>query len=135
MNSEEKNRKQREYRKINNNICTKKYEKTKKGFLMRLYRNIKSRISGIQKEKYHLYKGKKLDISKEDFYNWALANPVFHSLYEDYVLSNYEQKLAPSIDRIDSSLGYIFTNIEFVTHSENSRRGNLSRRINENSFT
>ena len=39
-----KNEKQRLSRKLNNNLHTKKYEKTKKGFLVRLYRNMLSRV-------------------------------------------------------------------------------------------
>ena len=45
--NEEHNRKRRE-------ICNR-YEKTPKGFLMRLYRNMKSRVKGVQQAKHHLY--------------------------------------------------------------------------------
>lgn len=104
----------------------KKYEKTPNGFIMRLYRNMKSRISGVQVQKHHLYKGKEL-LSKEDFYSWAKSNPKFWELYEVYKNSGYDRKLAPSVDRVDSSKGYMLDNMEFVTHSENSRRGTASR--------
>lgn len=118
--------KQREYRKHTGNKVTKIYEKTKQGFLMRLYRNMKSRVNGIQKAKYHLYKDKYL-MPEVEFYDWALRNSTFHTLFEAYELSGYERKLAPSVDRIDSSLGYEFENIEFVTMSENSRRSNVNK--------
>jgi hypothetical protein len=121
-----KNLKQREYRAKNNNKETKKYEKTKKGFLMRLYRNMQSRINGVQKLKAHLYNGKSL-IDRQTFYEWATSNNSFYILFDAYELSNYDRKLAPSVDRIDSKIGYELNNIEFVTHSENSRRGALSR--------
>jgi hypothetical protein len=127
-----KNERQRERRRITGNEGTKKYEKTVNGFLMRLYRNMKSRISGIQREKFHLYKGKSLDICKDDFYTWAKGNSTFNSLFDAYVLSGYDQKLAPSVDRIDSSLGYCFGNVEWVTHSVNSQRGVIQRYKNEN---
>jgi len=42
---------QREYRKANGNASTKKYERTKKGKLMRTYRNMESRAKGIVKGK------------------------------------------------------------------------------------
>lgn len=106
-------------------ICNK-YEKTKKGFLMRLYRNMKSRIEGVQWQKHHLYAGKKL-LPKVEFYEWAIASPEFHSLFAAYEASGYERKLAPSADRKDSSVGYAISNLEWTTHSENSRRGNVSR--------
>lgn len=117
---------QREQRKRNGNKYTKKYEKTQSGFLMRLYRNMQSRITGVQYKKHHLYTGKSL-LPRETFYAWAKQHPVFLSLWTVYEQSDYEQKLAPSVDRIDSSVGYELENMEWVTHSENSRRGSLSR--------
>jgi hypothetical protein len=119
---EEERRRQREYRKNNGNIVTKRYEKTKNGFLMRLYRNMTSRFAGIQKQKHHLYEGKTL-MPKEQFYEWAKSSDKFHSLFAIWEDSGYDRKLTPSVDRIDSSRGYEFDNIEWVTHSENSRRG------------
>lgn len=117
---------QREYRKRNNNIHTRVYEKTVSGFLMRLYRNMESRIKGVQKIKFHLYENKYL-IPREEFYNWAKDNQKFLELYKEYIESGFERKLAPSVDRIDSSKGYELDNIEWVTMSENSRRGAVSR--------
>jgi hypothetical protein len=66
----DKNEKQRLYREKTNNSISKKYEKTPNGFLMRMYRNMKSRVSGVQIQKFHLYEGKEL-LGKEDFYAWA----------------------------------------------------------------
>ena len=113
---------QRERRRLTGNAVTKKYEKTKKGKLMRLYRNMQSRVNGNQKAKHHLYEGKYL-LGKEDFYEWAMSCPEFHRLYDEWVASDYDRKLTPSVDRIDSSKGYEVSNMEWVTHSENSRRG------------
>lgn len=126
MDRETKNRLQRERRLKSNNAETKRYEKTINGFLMRLYRNMKSRISGVQKEKYHLYEGKEL-LSKDEFYEWAKSNDTFLALFDEYKKNEYDRRLAPSVDRIDSSKGYELSNMEFVTHSENSRRGSLSK--------
>lgn len=112
---------------IADNYCIyKRYEKTENGFLMRIYRNMKSRITGIQKQKAHLYVGKYL-LPKEDFYAWAKNSSEFKSLFKKYEESKYDRKLAPSVDRIDSSKGYEISNMEWVTHSENSRRGNFNR--------
>ena len=116
---------QRNYRKITCNSNTHKYEKTIPGFLMREYRNMQSRIMGIQKNKAHLYKGKEL-LTRTAFYEWANGSPEFHSLFNIYEKSGYMMKLCPTVDRIDSSAGYSLENMEWVTHSENSRRGNLS---------
>lgn len=112
--------------KITNNEVTRKYEKTKKGFLMRLYRNMKSRIEGVNRAKFHLYAGCYL-LPKETFYKWSLASEVFHQLFDEWEQSGYERKLAPSVDRIDSLRGYELDNMEWVTMSENSRRGSLNK--------
>lgn len=120
------NEKQRIYRDKTNNSTTKRYEKTKGGFLMRMYRNMKSRVNGIQKKKHHLYAGKEL-ICKEDFYSLAKLNPEFNRLFNEWELSNYNRKLTPSVDRINPKLGYTVENIRFITHSENSRLGGLHR--------
>lgn len=120
---------QRLRRKEINNAHTKKYEKTRKGFLMRLYRNMKSRISGIQKEKYHLYKNKSI-LDRDVFYSWAESSLKFHELFSNWELSGYERKLTPSVDRVNSLIGYEIENMEWVTHSENSRRGSISRHEN-----
>lgn len=133
MSKIEINRKQREARKKNGNIHTKKYEKTEKGFLVRLYRNMESRVTGVQSKKYHLYKG--LDIlDRVSFYEWAASSPEFKSLFKLWSESGHERKLTPSVDRVDGSKGYNLDNMEWVTHSENSRRGSVSRHSGVKSY-
>jgi len=126
MTQQERNRIQRIQRVENGNAHTKKYEKTKRGFLMRLYRNMQSRITGVQAAKHHLYKGKSL-LDRALFYEWANAQPDFHSLFSAWEESNYDRRHTPSVDRVDSSRGYDIDNMEWVTHSENSRRGSISK--------
>lgn len=103
-----------------------KYEKTQQGFLMRAYRNMKSRVTGIQKAKYHLYDHCSL-LDKELFYKWAWSDSNFIMLYQCWILANRDRKLTPSVDRIDSSKGYDLSNMRWITHSENSRQGSLNR--------
>jgi len=103
-----------------------KYEKTPKGFLMRKYRNMQSRVLGIQRLKAHLYKGKEL-LKREEYYEWSLASKKFWKLYREWIISNYNRKLTPTVDRIDPSQGYFLKNMEWVTHSENSRRSSITR--------
>ena len=119
-------KRQREYRKKNGNRCTYKYEKTPNGFLMRKYRNMQSRVLGIQKKKRHLYLGLKL-LDRQIFYEWAKDNKNFWLLYNQWIKSNYERRLCPTVNRIDSKKGYLLTNMEWLTHSENSRLGSLSQ--------
>jgi len=119
---DEMNRKRREYRKRTGNAETHRYEKTVKGFLMRKYRNMQSRVTGIQHKKAHLYKGLSL-LPREDFYNWAMPHIQFHKLWIDWVDSDYKRKLCPTVDRIDSTKGYELDNMRWITHSENSILG------------
>lgn len=129
MTRDERNEYQRNRRKENGNAYTLKYERTKKGKIMRIYRNMLSRITGVQQAKHHLYKGKSL-VGKEFFYRWAMGCPEFHALFDCWVASGFDRKYAPSVDRVDSSQGYSVSNMEWVTHSENSRRGAISQRLN-----
>lgn len=123
---EQKNEWHREWRKKNHNADTHKYEKTMKGFLMRKYRNMESRVTGVQKLKAHLYKNLYL-LPRKDFYEWSLSHDGFKILWEVWIKSDYERKFCPSVDRIDSSKGYSLENMEWITHSENSRRGAINR--------
>jgi len=116
---------QRIKRKANGNVITHKYEKTPKGFLMREYRNMQSRVLGVQKQKAHLYLGLTL-LNRDLFYEWANNQLQFHALFDMWTASGYDRKLTPTVDRIDSSKGYELSNMEWVTHSENSRRGAIS---------
>lgn len=124
--NKDKNTKQREYRKSINNKNTKVYEKTSKGFLVRTYRNMLSRVSGVTKHKNHLYLGLEI-LDKHDFYMWSLLNVNFQELYKNWKENGYIRTLTPSIDRIDSSIGYLKGNIRWVTFTENCKQGALSK--------
>lgn len=111
-------------------VYEEKYSKTINGLLVRIYQNMKGRVLGIQKKDYpNLYKGKEL-LDRHVFYDWAKSDCNFNLLYEKWVLSGYDRKLVPSIDRIDSSMGYILENIRWITFSENCKRSkDVSNRI------
>jgi len=111
---------QRKQRLKDNNLYTKRYEKTKSGFLMRTYRNMLSRVSGVTKNKNHLYLGKEI-LPKANFYHWSKCNEDFNKLFLNWGSSNYNRKLTPSIDRINPDIGYIFGNIRWITFSENCK--------------
>ena len=121
-----KNLNQKEYRKRTNNLSTKIYEKTKRGYLVRTYRNMLSRVSGVLKSKSHLYEGLSI-LDKGDFYKWAEADEGFNNLFAVWEKSGYDTKLAPSIDRINPKEGYSLDNMRWLTHGENSRLGAISR--------
>lgn len=114
--------KQRERRRLTGNNATKKYEKTKKGFLMRAYRNMESRVRGIQRDKCTSHYGQPI-LPRQTFYEWSLNNPDFHDLFEAWEKENYRQAISPSVDRIDPRFGYELWNMQWVTLGENVRRG------------
>lgn len=114
------------YRKMNPNV-DKIYEKTVDGYLMRMYRNMLSRVSGVDKNKAHLYEGKFI-LNKYVFYKWAKNHPTFLELFATYKANNCVRRLAPSVDRINPDKGYRISNMEWVTQSENSRRATITRK-------
>ena len=121
MTKEERLIYQREYRKKNGNLCTNKYEKTVNGFLMRKYRNMLSRVTGVQHKKYHLYKDLQI-LPRETFYAWASDCKEFWQMWDNYLTSGFDRKLCPSVDRVDSYGGYTLDNMQWLTHSENSKK-------------
>jgi hypothetical protein len=123
---EEQNALQRERRKRTGNLHTKRYEKTVAGFLVRTYRNMKSRVTGVQRKKHHLYAGVDL-LEKADFYQWSQASAEFLRLFAEWEAAGYPRIMTPSIDRIDPSRGYTLDNMHWITFEENSRRGGYWR--------
>ena len=103
-----------------------KYEKTKRGFLMRVYRNMLSRVNGTQKKKAHLYQGLAI-IEKDLFYTWAFNDSEFHRLFDYWEIIHHKRTHTPSIDRINPLKGYALENMRWLTHSENSRFGAINR--------
>jgi hypothetical protein len=112
----------------NENKPTLKYEKTPKGFLVRVYRNMKSRVTGVTKKKNHLYLGLEL-LDKDSFYEWSLNDPSFLELFKVWTESSYPRRSTPSIDRIDSNKGYTPDNIQWITFSENCSKVTRSKGI------
>lgn len=102
------------------------YEKTPKGFLMRKYRNMLSRVRGINGAHKQCWKGKDI-LPKAEFYEWALASETFWTLWRAYEASGFDRELCPSPDRLNPDEGYQVGNMEWVTTRENSRRGAKNR--------
>lgn len=125
-----KNARQRTRRKVTNNTSTKRHEKTPQGFLMRAYRNMKSRVTGVQKKRAHIYQGLPI-LPKDDFYTWSKGNADFWRLYRLWTKSGYDRRLTPSVNRVDPDEGYLLGNIEWITHSLNS---GLARHRTDSAF-
>ena len=102
---------------------TQRYERMNpKGFLMRCYHNMLSRVVGIQRKEAHYYEGLPL-LPKEVFYCWALANgSPFWTLFHTWTAAGRPRRLAPSIDRIRATDGYTLDNMQWMTQAENSAK-------------
>lgn len=67
-------------------------------------------------------------LSKKEFMEWANDNMIkFMELYRVWAKSGFLKRLSPSVDRIDNKLGYTRDNLQWLTHGENSSKGNKSR--------
>lgn len=92
-------------------------------FLNKMYRDMRARVNGTKKgtkaKKFeHLYKGKPI-MPKDVFMQWAKNHPDFLSLYKQYVMSDFERSLAPSLNRMNSKKGYTLDNVEWMTTGQN----------------
>ena len=77
--------------------------------------------SSMRNPRYH---EKGLHFTLEEWMEWCKKTyPTFISLYRIWQDSGFERKLTPSIDRIDSSKGYTLDNIQWLTFSNNCKKG------------
>ena len=65
------------------------------------------------------WKGKPI-LPRDVFYTWARNNPEFLRLYKRWFSSDFDRKLTPSVNRMNSSKGYTLDNMEWMTNSQNS---------------
>ena len=95
-----------------------KYHRTKNGLISRMYSSqiFNSKKRNMEKPLY----------TKEEFKKWLL-NTEFNILYINWVNSDYNTKLRPSINRLDDLKTYSFDNIELITWEENRKNGHLDR--------
>jgi hypothetical protein len=113
------------------------WRKSKKGYLSKQYSGMVQRIKGRNQGRDYLYEGLPI-MSRNEFYSFANKDEAFKELFSMWIRSGYYQQYAPSIDRIDSTKGYIIGNIRFITFYENSLRGlknELERRKIEGKYS
>jgi hypothetical protein len=94
------------------------FDRSFEGLVYRRYRDMKSRIKGAPQYE-DLWKGLEL-ISKEEFVKWSLNDPDYQKLHFNWVNSQWNRKLSPSIHRIDSSIGYVIGNMRWITNQQHT---------------
>jgi len=110
---------------VNSSFCTTHADKaTITAFLNKMYRDMKARVTGTKRgavadRSSHIYVGKPI-LPKDVFMQWARNHPDFLTLYKRYVMNDFERRLAPSINRINSKKGYTLDNMEWMTSGQNS---------------
>lgn len=88
------------------------------------YRGLVSRSTELQRGKKMGAYGKPY-LNKNEWAEWLNSNnETFSILYKQWEESGFAQRLAPSVDRIDNSVGYTPENMRWITQSENSSKGN-----------
>ena len=93
----------------------KEYYRTKIGLTTRIYNNQKqhSKTRGHRSPEY----------SKQELQEWLYSQTSFHELYSEWVNSNYEKRLTPSVDRKHNDIHYCMKNIQLMTWGENDAKG------------
>lgn len=95
-----------------------RYKATIDRFLSNIYTRMLQRVRGLNTRNPHLFKGKPI-LEREFFKMWSKNHPEFLILYKQWVISEFNNKLTPSVNRLDSSRGYTIDNMEWVTFSQN----------------
>jgi len=82
------------------------------------FNGIQKRSSKKSKRKYFVT-GKKV-LSRLEYDKWCKNNMKdFNTIYKNWVNSNFDFKLSPSIDRIDSKKSYLPENMQWLSKSDN----------------
>jgi len=61
--------------------------------------------------------------TKEELLVWMTDQPVFHTIYDEWVISGHNVKKAVSVDRKSDYDNYSFSTIKIMTWEENHAKG------------
>lgn len=95
----------------------KRYQVRPKGFINSKYRDqiALCKKRGHERPKYTL----------QELTHWLFKKSYFWDLYIDWIKSNFDRNLCPSLDRIDESKTYSFDNIRLTTWKDNLSRNQI----------
>ena len=109
---------------MNANARNRKYDK--RSFLIDKHNSMQRRVDGKLKGKEHLYEGLPI-MNKNEFVKLSLENEEFNKLHDAWVSGGCEHRMCPSPNRLNSDMGYLWDNIDWVTQSVNSIDGAMRR--------
>lgn len=106
------------------------YRKTFKGYFSEVYSRMRKRINGGDER----YIGFSI-MDKSDWKRFLDATfPERALLFEAWKESGHQLRMSPSIDRIDSKIGYTFGNCRWLVQWENSAIGGRAKGICKNRY-
>jgi len=93
---------------------TREFKRTKEGIVGEIYNSQKfsSKQRGHRPPSY----------TKEQLREWLFCQTLFHKLYNEWKLSNYDTWKKPSVDRFDDSKGYSLDGIQLMTWKQNKQK-------------
>lgn len=105
----------------------RRYRHSPKRIMYNRWYSIKRRCTPGTSTYRTSYEGR-LKITKEEWDKFCKENiDSFMSIYNNWVSNNFSRKFSPSIDRIDNNKGYELCNLQWITQSENSIKGNKDK--------
>ncbi len=90
------------------------YRRSKKGLLTRMYG---AQVAASEKRGH-----RDPEYTKEELYEWAMSQELFHRLHSEWVSSGYLRRLTPSVDRIYDEVCYCMVNIQLMTAYQNTMK-------------
>ena len=89
-------------------------KRTKLGLLSEIY----SRQKRASKKRHHYPP----EYTKDELIYWCINQQIFHELYDNWVLSEYDKWMIPSCDRTDDSMGYSLNRLQLMTWRQNAEK-------------
>ena len=107
----------------NRGLICKRCQSTEGNRKKKLKENYHNKLIGNQRSRVKNGEVSEITYSPNELKEWLNNQETYYTLHKNWVDSNYDRKLAPSIDRIDDYLGYTLDNIELMTWEENRIKG------------
>ncbi len=101
-------------------LKAKLYQRTKIGLISKIYNHQKC----SSKKRNH----PQPNYTRQELQDWCLEKVEFITIYDNWVNSDYDKMLRPSLDRTDDYLPYNLSRLKIVTWRGNLDKGHLDRK-------